>query len=92
MSEEEWTAKHRTGELVSVLIFACRYPGQENQGHGGARFLTLRRVQGAQEERWERVGTLFLIIPRISLDKCSDNEGLLKQIPVREWKGTFVIQ
>ncbi|KAL2139402.1 hypothetical protein VTI28DRAFT_5251 [Corynascus sepedonium] len=92
MSEEEWTAKHLTGELVSVLMFACRYPAQENQGHGGARFLTLRRVQGAQEERWERVGTLFLIIPKISLDKCSDNEELLKQIPVREWKGTFVIQ
>ncbi len=92
MSEEEWTAKHESGEVVSVLMFACRYLAKEHQGHGGARFLTLRRVKGAEEERWERIGTLFLVIPKVSLDKCSNDRDLVKQIPVRKWQGTIVIQ
>jgi hypothetical protein len=92
MSEEEWTAKHERGEIISVLMFACRYLGEDHEGHGGARFLTLRRVEGAAEERWERIGTLFLIIPKVSLDRCSNNEQLVKQIPVREWQGMVVIQ
>jgi hypothetical protein len=71
MGEEEWTAKHRSGEIISVLLFACRYLGEDHLGHGGARFLTLRRVEGEVEERWERIGTLFLTIPKISLDKGS---------------------
>jgi hypothetical protein len=92
MSEQEWTEKHASGEIISVLMFACRYLAEENAGHGGARFLTLRRVEGAEEETWERIGTLFLTIPKVSLDKCLDNEGLLKQIPVRKWQGMVVIQ
>ncbi|KAK3301875.1 heterokaryon incompatibility protein-domain-containing protein [Chaetomium strumarium] len=92
MSEQEWTAKHASGEIISVLMFAGRYLAEENTGHGGARFLTLRRVEGAEEETWERVGTLFLTIPKVSLDKCADNEGLLKEIPVRKRQGIVVIQ
>ncbi|KAH7303394.1 heterokaryon incompatibility protein-domain-containing protein [Stachybotrys elegans] len=92
MKEDEWTAKHEAREIVSVLMFACRYPGREHVGHGGARFLTLRRVEGVEEECWERIGTLFLTIPKGSLDRCSGNQDLLKKIPVREWQDTIVIQ
>lgn len=95
MGEKEWTAKHESGEIVSVLMFACRYLGDEHEGHGGARFLTLRRVgegAGAAEERWERIGTLFLTIPKGFLDECGDNRDLLKKLPVREWQGMIVVQ
>jgi hypothetical protein len=73
MTEYEWTAKHISGELVSVLMFAGKY--LENE-HGSARFLTLRRVISAPD-RWERVGTLYLIIP--FLGKCPNNQGLFKK-------------
>jgi hypothetical protein len=92
MSEEEWTAKHLSGEIVSVLMFAFRHLAKEHLGHGSARFLTLRRVEGAEEERWERIGTLFLIIPKDSLNRCSGSQELLNEIPVREWQGIVVIQ
>lgn len=92
MSEDEWTAKHASGEVISVLMFACRYLAEDHSGHGGARFLTLRRAEGAEEDTWERIGTLFLTIPKVSLDKCSGNQDLLKEIPAREWRGIVVIQ
>lgn len=59
MTEEEWTQKHESGELISVLMFAGKYIDNE---HGSARFLTLRRV-GYASGRWERIGMLTLTIP-----------------------------
>jgi hypothetical protein len=73
VSEKEWTAKLASGEIISVLMFACRYLGEDHAGHGGARLLTLRKAEGGLEERQERIGTLFLTIPKISLDNCSNN-------------------
>jgi hypothetical protein len=46
MSEKKWTAKHASGEIISVLMFACRYLGEDHAGHGGARLLTLRKAEG----------------------------------------------
>ncbi|KAF1828191.1 HET-domain-containing protein [Decorospora gaudefroyi] len=57
MTSQQWTAKHVSGELISVLMFAGRYCDVE---HGTARFLTLRRV-GPTPARWERV-----VIKRVS--------------------------
>ncbi|KAK3898421.1 heterokaryon incompatibility protein [Staphylotrichum tortipilum] len=94
MNEEEWTRGHERGELVSVLMFAGRYVGEEHEGHGGARFLTLRRVEGGVggEERWERIGVVFLTLDKLSLDKCAGGRGLLREAPVREWQGMMVVQ
>lgn len=90
ITEEDWTRKHDTGELISVLIFAAQRPRAE---HGRARFLTLQRVEADSfETRWERVGTLQLTIPEVDLDKCFTNEEFLRRIPVREWRGAIVIQ
>ena len=85
-TEHEWTAKHISGELVSVLMFAGKY--LENE-HGSARFLTLRRVTSAPD-RWERVGTLYLIIP--FLGKCPNNQVLFKKIPTSRQNQRIVIQ
>jgi hypothetical protein len=49
MTEKEWTEKHESGEIVSVLIFAGKYLDNE---HGSARFLTLRRVESELGEDW----------------------------------------
>lgn len=85
-SEREWTAKHISGELVSILMFAGRYLESE---HGTARYLTLRRVTSTLD-RWERVGTLYLIIP--FLGKCPNNHVLFKKIPASRWNQRIVIQ
>jgi hypothetical protein len=76
MTEEEWTGKHESGELISVLMFAGKYPDNE---HGSARFLTLRRVAYASG-RWERIGMLALTIP--FLVNCLNNQALFRRIPV----------
>ncbi|KAL7955516.1 heterokaryon incompatibility domain-containing protein [Trichoderma compactum] len=90
ITEEDWTRKHDTGELISVLIFAAQRPRAE---HGRARFLTLQRVESDSfETRWERVGTLQLTIPEVDLDRCFTKEEFLRRIPVREWRGAIVIQ
>jgi hypothetical protein len=86
MTPQEWTAKHATGELVSVLIFAGRYHDNE---HGSARFMTLRKVSYAPE-RWERVGTLYLIIP--FLQTLFSSSGLFHKIPASGQNRVLVIQ
>jgi hypothetical protein len=88
MMEHEWTAKHFSGELISVLMFASKDPSSK---YGRARFLTLRKV-ASMAVRWERIGILSLIIPEESLSKCTDNADFLEQIPVHEKLGAIVIQ
>ena len=85
-TEDEWTTKHKSGELVSVLMFAGK--SVENE-HGTARFLTLRRVMFAPD-RWERVGTLYLRLPY--LEKCPNNQVLFEKISVSRQNQRIVIQ
>jgi len=87
ITEAEWTEKHESGELISVLAFA----GVADSGHASARFLTLRRVKDG-DGRWERVGVLYLTIPAVSLAKCHSNDDFIGQIPVHERLGTVVVQ
>jgi hypothetical protein len=88
MTEDEWTEKHASGELISVLMFASKETSSE---HARARFLTLRRV-ATMAVRRERIGILSLIIPEVSLSKCTTNGDFLKQIPVYERGRGIVIQ
>lgn len=86
MTEKEWTEKHYSGELISVLLFAGKYLDNE---HGSARFLTLRKVANAPGF-WERVGMLSLIIPFLA--ECPDNQALFKKIPAKRQNQTIIIQ
>ena len=88
MTEDEWTKKHMTGELISVLMFASKDTLSE---HGRARFLTIRKVP-SMAERWERIGILCLIIPEVSLARCTTRRDFLRQIPVHETEGSIIIQ
>jgi hypothetical protein len=58
MTESELTAGHKTGELVTVLVFLSRVPFIFN---GAARFLIFRKVD-EDGARWERVGRLTMTI------------------------------
>ncbi|KAF1851243.1 HET-domain-containing protein [Cucurbitaria berberidis CBS 394.84] len=86
MTAAQWTAKHTSGELISVLIFAGKYLDSE---HGTARYLTLRKV-ASTPERWERIGTLYLIIPFL-IGKLN-TQDLFKKIPGRAQNRTIIIQ
>ncbi|KAK0664608.1 heterokaryon incompatibility protein-domain-containing protein [Cercophora samala] len=94
MTEEEWTKKHTDGELVSVLMYATRWNPEESSGHGGAHFMTLRKVRDFRggASIWERVGVLYLVIPKVSLDKCGRGDDLLKQAPVERREMTVIIE
>jgi len=95
MTEEEWTAKHISGEVISVLMFASRYPSEENLGHGTAKFITLRRVPGAvgeKRERWERIGVLSLVIVKESLDKFDSEARFLKEPRVQRRESVVIIE
>ncbi|KAJ4364423.1 hypothetical protein N0V83_009017 [Neocucurbitaria cava] len=86
MTEEEWTVKHISGEIISVLLFAGKYLDND---HGTARYLTLRRVSSSPE-RWERVGTLYLIVPFL-LGNLTPQD-MFKKIPGRRQYRSVVIQ
>jgi hypothetical protein len=86
MTEKEWTEKHESGEIISVLIFAGKYLDNE---HGSARFLTLRRVESASR-RWERIGMLTLVIPFLA--NCLNNQAMFGKIPVKSRNRNIVIQ
>ncbi|KAK4171832.1 putative HET domain-containing protein [Triangularia setosa] len=94
MTEEQWSKKHFTGELVSVLMYATRWNPEENEGHGGAHFMTLRKVREFRPGVccWERVGVVYLIIPKESLDKCLTDNDLLRQAPVERREMVVLIE
>lgn len=90
MTADEWTEKHWSKELISVLMFAGRIP---SIGHGRARFLTLRKVQSPDmAPRWERIGTVQLQISDGELSKYRTNEEFLKGLPVQRGGELLVIQ
>ncbi|KAK4148643.1 hypothetical protein C8A00DRAFT_38782 [Chaetomidium leptoderma] len=81
MTEEELTAGHKAGSLVSVLIFASRVPFVWD---GRARFLILRKA-GDAGERWERIGRLALTMEEWMMSKYKDSGDMVKDLPVRKF-------
>ena len=93
MTEDEWEEKHFSKDLISVLVFAGRFP---SIGHARARFLTLRRVDSQSDEpRWERIGTVQLTWPDVALTDCMTSAEFLQKIHhshLREGNEGIVIQ
>ncbi|KAK4034664.1 heterokaryon incompatibility protein-domain-containing protein [Parachaetomium inaequale] len=79
ISEEELTAGHKAGNLMSVLIFASTVPFVWD---GRARFLILRQVSGAGSQ-WERVGRLALTVEEWMMSKYKDSDDMVKDLPVK---------
>jgi hypothetical protein len=91
MTRADWTAKHFSGELVSVLMFAGRDPQIR---HGRAKFLTIRKVQAPGETvRWERIGIVQLTVSdqELSKHRTKTNETMLGRLPVKRAEADVVI-
>jgi hypothetical protein len=80
LTEEELTAGHKAGTLMSVLIFASTVPFVWD---GRARFLILRKVGDAGIARWERIGRLAVTMEEWTMSKYKDSEEMVKDLPVR---------
>lgn len=81
LTEEELTAGHKAGNLVSVLVFASTVPFVWD---GRARFLILRKVDDAGK-RWERIGRLAVTMEEWMMGKYKESEGMVKDLPVRRF-------
>lgn len=87
MTESELTAGHKTGELVTVFVFASRAPFIFN---GTARFLILRRVDEAGT-RWERVGRLTMTIEESELDGYKSTAAFIAALPLKKFSKDIVL-
>jgi hypothetical protein len=87
MTESELTTRHKTGELVTVLVFASRVPFIFN---GAARFLILRKVDEAGT-RWERVGRLTMTTEESELNRNKSTAGIITTLPVKKFGKHIVL-
>jgi hypothetical protein len=91
MTMEQWTQKHHSKELISVLMIASRFPS--NERHGRALFLTLRKaVSQNSTQYWERIGTVQLILSSYELDNYRSMQDMMKRTPVYQQIETIVIR
>lgn len=88
VTQQQWTAKHVSGEFISVLMFAGRYRDTE---HGAARFLTLQKVPQSSPTLWERVGMLSLTLGYLEKTGCRDIQGLFDRIPALPQTGSSIV-
>ncbi|RYP07027.1 hypothetical protein DL764_002786 [Monosporascus ibericus] len=87
MTEAALTAGHKTGDLVTVLVFASTVPFIWN---GVARFLILRRTDDGGG-RWERIGRLTLILEEWMMDKYGDTKKMLDDLPVKSFGKDIIL-
>ncbi|KAI0405589.1 hypothetical protein F4802DRAFT_597140 [Xylaria palmicola] len=80
LTEEQLTAGHKSGDLVTVLIFASTVPFIWD---GMARFLILRRANNTGVDLWERIGRLVLGIEEHELIKYQSSQDMVNHLPVR---------
>ncbi|MCJ1456806.1 hypothetical protein MMC28_007171 [Mycoblastus sanguinarius] len=85
ITEAELTTGHKSGELVTVLVFACTVPFIWN---GTARYLILRRADDAGT-RWERIGRLAMALEKRELDKST--EEMIAALPVKKFGRDLVL-
>ncbi|KAM6524246.1 hypothetical protein FSOLCH5_004848 [Fusarium solani] len=87
VTEEELRKGHQSGTMVTVLVFAATVPFVWD---GRARFLVLRRVDAAGT-RWERIGSLVLTMEEHLMDKYSDSESMVRDLPVQAYSNDLVV-
>jgi hypothetical protein len=87
MTESELTGRHKTGELVTVLVFANRVTFVFN---GTARFLILRKADEAGA-RLERAGRLTMTIEESELNSNKSTAGIIATLPVKKFGKQIVL-
>ncbi|KAH7399683.1 hypothetical protein BKA66DRAFT_406996 [Pyrenochaeta sp. MPI-SDFR-AT-0127] len=78
ITEAQLVDGHKSGHLVTVLIFASMVPYVYN---GIARYLILRRAD--EEGRWERIGRLNMWMTETELGEYKTSEGMVAALPVK---------
>ena len=87
MTEAELTAGHKSGELVTVLVFASTVPFIFN---GTARYLILRRANDAGT-RWRRIGRLAMTLEEWDMDRYKSAAGMIAGMPVKKFGRDIVL-
>ena len=87
ITEAELTTGHKSGEIVTVLMFASTVPFIFN---GTARYLILRRADDAGT-RWERIGRLAMALEEWELDRYKSTAGMIAALPVRKFGRDLVL-
>ncbi|GAP92092.1 putative HET domain-containing protein [Rosellinia necatrix] len=82
LTEEELTAGHKSGDFVSVLVFASTVPFVWD---GRARFLILRKARNTTSDRWERIGRLILLMEEHVMDGYNNSQDMVNNLPVRSF-------
>ncbi|PKS08774.1 hypothetical protein jhhlp_004827 [Lomentospora prolificans] len=86
-TEHELTDAHKSGEMVTVLIYASTTPFVWD---GRARFLILRRVDNSGE-RWERIGRLVLSMEEHLMAKYKSDRAMIDDLPVKKFGRDLVL-
>jgi hypothetical protein len=87
VTEAELTAGHKSGELVTVLVFASTVPFIFN---GTPRYLILRRANDAGT-RWERIGRLAMTLEEWDMDRYKSTAGMIAGMPVKKFGRDIVL-
>jgi hypothetical protein len=87
MTEAELTAGHKTGEIVTVLVFASRVPFVFD---GTARYLILRRIDDSGTH-WERIGRLAMTLEEWELDHYKSTAGMIAALPLKSFGRDMVL-
>lgn len=87
ITEAELTTGHKSGELVTVLVFASTVPFVWN---GMARYLILKRADDAGT-RWERIGRLAMTLEEWELNRYKSTEEMVDALPVKKYGRDLVL-
>ncbi|KAI0376121.1 heterokaryon incompatibility protein-domain-containing protein [Hypomontagnella monticulosa] len=87
LTEAQLAGGHKSGEFVTVLVFASIVPFVFN---GMARYLILRKADGAGE-RWERVGRLAMTMEENEMDRYKSTSDMIAAMPVKAFGKDIVL-
>jgi Heterokaryon incompatibility protein (HET) len=87
ITEAELIDGHKSGEMVTVLVFASTVPFVFN---GTARSLILRRADDAGT-RWERIRRLAMALEESELDEYKSTAGMITALPVEKFGRDIVL-
>ncbi|RYP53176.1 hypothetical protein DL768_001769 [Monosporascus sp. mg162] len=87
MTEAALTAGRKTGDLVTVPVFASTVPFIWN---GVARFLILRRTHDGGG-RWEKIGRLTLILEDWMMAKYGDTKKMLGNLLIKRFGKDIIL-
>ena len=87
ITEAELTSGHKSGELVTVPVFASTVPFVFN---GIVRCLILRKVSSTGT-RWKRIGRLVMMLEEWEMDRYKSTAEIIAGLPVKKFGREMVL-